>query len=318
MGGIIAGFLGGASAAMADAGKMMLADKLAKEREEANFLRESELRKALKADELGFTEEQNRLTREADQAKSEADRASREKIAEGRNKATLEAANIRAQATRESSGAAKPTNQQKNINDLINRGWSEESAVAHVYPGATIKYDGPEGERVVVQRGKQIGDEKEIGRFMTNDRGAPEFVGLGDQPTRTKATKDQRKAIMEIWNSEGHEKNKALWFDWDLNDKELKEFANDLVKSGQYEQYISGAGTAMEGQNSNQAQGDAAPGSQGPAQDSPGLVGRQMPGQEVKTINGREMNKQQFIEAMVARYGRDKMAQIEETWNSIK
>ena len=284
MGGIIQGFLGGAANAMGEAGKMAFANQLTKERDEANFLRDSELAKTLKREDITSREKI-----------SANDLAGRERIAESRDKTLLEAANVRAAATR--SGASKPTSQMKNVNDLIGRGWSEESAVGHVYPGATIQHDSPDGERVVVLRGKEVGQEQEIGRFMPNDRGVSEFVGFGNQPTQTKMTKDQREKLRDLWNTEGHEKNKSLWFSWDTNDKELKKFGDDLVKSGQFDQYISG------GSNSS----------------AEGLVNQQTQGKTKKVgASGREMTKQQFIDAMVDHHGEGKMDEILETWESIK
>jgi hypothetical protein len=52
--GIISGFLGGAGRGAAQAGQLLLADKLAKERSEADFLRDSALRKDLQADRQTF------------------------------------------------------------------------------------------------------------------------------------------------------------------------------------------------------------------------------------------------------------------------
>ena len=104
MGGIISGFLKGAGQATAEAGKMMLADKLATEREEANFLRDSEFRKNLQASDHKFQSEQSaaqqehtegmqdtrlesqvsegKLDREAQAEQKRLDRISSEKVAE--------------------------------------------------------------------------------------------------------------------------------------------------------------------------------------------------------------------------------------------
>jgi hypothetical protein len=66
MGGIISGFLKGAGQATGEAGKMMLADQLAKERDEANWLRDSSLRKDLSRDRLSHLSAENKLRREYD------------------------------------------------------------------------------------------------------------------------------------------------------------------------------------------------------------------------------------------------------------
>lgn len=101
--GIISGFLGGAGRGAAQAGQMLLADKLAKEREEARALRDSALRKDLQASRQTFQSglQTERIAADADrteatiasadarsaatiassESEGEADRKSREKIA---------------------------------------------------------------------------------------------------------------------------------------------------------------------------------------------------------------------------------------------
>jgi len=64
MGGIIAGFLNGAGQGAAIAGQMMLADKLATEREEANFLRDSALKMKLQTSSQEYNSSQGKLDRE--------------------------------------------------------------------------------------------------------------------------------------------------------------------------------------------------------------------------------------------------------------
>jgi len=49
--GIVSGFIGAAGKATADAGRLMFADKIAREREEANFLRDSALKKTITAED---------------------------------------------------------------------------------------------------------------------------------------------------------------------------------------------------------------------------------------------------------------------------
>jgi hypothetical protein len=66
MGGIISGFLKGAGQAAGEAGTMMLADQLAKERDEANWLRDSSLRKDLAAARQGHLSGENKKRREYD------------------------------------------------------------------------------------------------------------------------------------------------------------------------------------------------------------------------------------------------------------
>jgi hypothetical protein len=72
MGGIISGFLGGAGRGAAQAGQMLLADKLIKEREEANFLRDSQLRADLQASRQDFMSGLQTERIESDDARSAA------------------------------------------------------------------------------------------------------------------------------------------------------------------------------------------------------------------------------------------------------
>ena len=84
MGGIIAGFLGGAAKGMADAGKMLLADKLASERDEADFLRRSELRKLETGASQEFTTSERLSGQEYQSGENKKKLASQEKIAKDR------------------------------------------------------------------------------------------------------------------------------------------------------------------------------------------------------------------------------------------
>jgi len=74
MGGIIRGFIGGAGKAMSDVGKMMLGEKLQSERDEANALRDAELRRTLKAEDREFATSE----REAGQKFAAGESAKRE------------------------------------------------------------------------------------------------------------------------------------------------------------------------------------------------------------------------------------------------
>jgi hypothetical protein len=223
MGGIIAGFIGGASRGLADAGKMLLADKLVKEREEANFLRNSGLQKSLQ--ETGFTHAEGMQDKRLTSAEGIARRGQ-----EGANyraglgaAATVTSANIRA------GDGETPTNQIKNVRFLMSPEGGSKSlkeAVAASFEGAKIKHTDVEGNISVAV----LGDNgyESIGAFRVNDRGLPEFVPPEGQITRTKANKDERQAVAEEWNESGKDKPGSL-FSWKANDPEVKAEANKRV-----------------------------------------------------------------------------------------
>ncbi len=79
--GIIAGFLGGAAAGAADAGRIMLIDKLQKERAEADALRESELRTSLQSDQQSYLTGERKAEQTFKAGENQKDRASAETIA---------------------------------------------------------------------------------------------------------------------------------------------------------------------------------------------------------------------------------------------
>ena len=292
MGGIIQGFLGGAANAMGEAGKMAFANQLTKERDEANFLRDSELAKTLKREDITSREKI-----------SANDLAGRERIAESRDKTLLEAANVRAAATKAASGANQPTTDMKNIRFLTSEqggGHTLQEAIVRTMGEATITHTDQEGNIVVVERDKDApGGVKPIFTIRMNDRGLPEMVEEGGQISRTRLTKDERQIVSDIINKE--QDNNYAWTKVGPNDKTVKQRGSQMLQEG----WTFKDGTAVP------------PAGGGSGSAAAGLVNQQTQG-KTKKVGTRQMTKQQFIEAMVGRYGQDKLADIEATWESIK
>ena len=272
MGGIVRGFLAGASSAMADMGKMVLADQLQKEREEANFLRESDFRKTMQSDSQSFQASETTRTLKSREKTAEADRKQRAKTAADKMASDERIADIRAK----SSGKDNRSSQQKNIDDLMARGKTLTEAIQLVYPNATIKHTDAEGNQiVVVQTDKGF---EEIGKIMINDAGEQEWVAAGDEPTRTKPTKEELQAKADAMNKdEGRGDDFIPFNEYSPTDKEVKDAAKKDLAGG--------------------------------------VVNK---AKDTKKIGGRDMSKQQFIDAMVARYGKGAMDDILSTWEGIK
>lgn len=182
MGGLISGFVGGFGKAMAEVGKMGLADKLLTERQEADFLRESEFRKNERVSGQEFTAGESAL-----------DRKSRENIAADK-----------AKALKAGSGA---TSQQKNIDDLIRRGFPQDVAVGLIHKGFKTIEDKVTGEMVVVNAANNV----ELGRLV-NYKGQGFWLGKGEELPDAKVTKADRTQA----KNEG--KEKAGLFSLDATD----------------------------------------------------------------------------------------------------
>ena len=208
MGVVIAGFLGGAAKGMADAGQMMLADSLAKERDEASFLRDSEFRR------------NERLSgQEFDAGESALNRSSAEGIAATKAAATLK---------------DNRTSQMKNIEDLMkSKGLSFQAALRRVYPGATVKHTDVEGNLSVAVIDVETGRMMNISTFMLNDAGTPEFVQPGEKTTKTKPTKkDREEAAAEIDKESGADSDRIPFNSTNPNSDEARKRAQDKIDAG--------------------------------------------------------------------------------------
>jgi len=143
--GIISGFISGSGKGMAQAGQMMFTDKIAKEREEANFLRDSALKGSMAVEEREF---------------KSAEAEKRDVAAMERTKYT---ADVKATAATKKDGR---TTNIKDAAELVRQGYPKDiaNAIAH---GAMKQIED-----------KETGDEtlinsltgKEVGRLTTSGK----------------------------------------------------------------------------------------------------------------------------------------------------
>jgi len=178
MAGLISGFLDGVGKATAESGRMMLADQIAKEREEVNFLRDKEITKGKQDFTTSERISSQEFTARQDEKKQKNDKSIADK--------------------KSSSKTAKDnrTVKSKNIDDLIRRNVSEEDAILKVYPKSKIDYTDKEGNRVVVIPDGP-GKSREIGRFKTGSDGQPKWFNIGEQTENAKVTKMNRKSAKD-------------------------------------------------------------------------------------------------------------------------
>jgi len=300
MGGIIQGFIGGVGQGMADAGKMMLGDKLQKERDEADFLRRSELRKSENLADRKFRAGESELGRlhttetaetkagtDADAAKltasarkleTDLDRASKEKIADKKATALVKAS--------ENKGGADTTN-VRDAAALIAAGYPKDMANAVAHGALKQIKDEDTGDMVLVNALTNV----PVGR-LTTIGGKKQWLPEGDLPENAEVTAKHRKAA----NTAASDKAGAFSLD-----------TTDFPSTkGDRKQWIRDESQRLA--NEERA---------GKQSKSPGIVSSQAGG-ETKTVRGKQMTKQAFIAAMVKQHGQDKMADIEATWNSIK
>lgn len=191
MGGIISGFLGGASNAMAEAGKMMLADKLTKEREEANFLRESELRKSMQQEGFRHTETQTQAQIDSREHVAEERLRSQELEGELNRQNRLDIANIGAAARVESASGknATMTTKMKEVRDLVGQGYPKDRAYSLVFGGLKEVQDKDTNDIVLIDT---LNNDQEVGR-LTTVGGKKEWIPAGQQPVNAPVTSAERK-----------------------------------------------------------------------------------------------------------------------------
>lgn len=284
MGGIISGFLGGAAKGMADAGKLMFADKLAKEREEANFLRDSALKKTLQTDSQKFRSTEAETDRTYKSSEAEIERKFTATESTKKDKAALERSNVQADAK---SGSNKPTNKSKNIDDLVRRGLSQEEAIIKVYPGSIIKHTDVEGNiSVAIPDG--VGKDgkpkyRNILSTKTDKNGTSRWYNEGEEPEKKITNKEKKVKAKEI-----NEKEDNNW-PW--------------TKTGYKDPSVT---KAIEEERKAKKGG--------------GIVGSKITKQtssEMKTVGKNKMSKEDFIARMVKQHGESKRKEIEDTWKKL-
>jgi len=181
--GIVSGFLSGAGKATAEAGKMMFADKIVKEREEANFLRDSALKGSMAAEEREFKSSE----------------------AEKRDVAAME----RTKYTADIKAAAK-SGDTTNIKDaaaLRKLGYPGEVADAVAHGAFKQIKDEDTGDMVLIN----ALTNKPVGRLTTINN-KKQWLPEGEEPELAEVTTAHRKAAKKT------AKEKAGWFRTDVTD----------------------------------------------------------------------------------------------------
>lgn len=268
--GLIRGFLGGVGNAMADAGKMMFADKLQKERDEANYLRDKELNKT----------------------KQDFQVAEKQKDRDASMERTKYTADTKAKAAKDKDGS---TTNIKDANALMAQGYPKDIANAVAHGAMKQIKDEDTGDMVLVN----ALNNTPVGR-LTTVGGKKAWLPEGEQPENAEVTSEYRRAAKKAANE------KAGF--WRTDETDFPETGGDR-KAWQRKEAQRLANEARKRKGG-------------------GLVGSQMntetpeapkgAGQEVKMIGNREITKQQYIDAMVKKYGADKMAEIEKQWADYK
>ena len=294
--GVISGFLGGVGKATADAGKMMFTDKVAREREEANFLRDSALKGSMATEEREFKTSE----RESGQEFKSTEAEKRDAAALERTKYTSDT-----KAAADKAKGAGSTSQIKNMKHLMSEAGGKKplnEAVMLAFPGAKIKATDKEGNISVAI---PIGNNKfeNIGKFIHDEKGNQVWLNKGEELENAKIESAHRKQAKK----EAAEKDKF----WGGEKDPFSETGGD-----------KDAWVKMRKQQiANEERAAKKSGATAETPKAGGIIGDKMPkapGNEVKTIGNKQLSKQEYIEAMVKKYGEDKRNIIEKQWSDYK
>jgi hypothetical protein len=317
--GIISGFLRGAGQGAAQAGQMLLQDKLMKERDEANYLRDATLKSGLQTQDQEFRGEME-LSRQKNlqglqDERIGADVKTAEELA-GTNKdaAKLLAESRERIAEWNAKGKDTTTAQEKNIRYLMSEeggGLDRQQAIVLTFPEATIEHTDPNGNTSVTER-QLDGSLKSIATIQQNDQDLPEVVPEGDEVSRTKATKEERQAESNLFNSEsGNDDDWIPGNEKGPNHKDIKESSSAKLRAG----VKPGEPWPADHPNNPNRETET---------EAPGLIGSEAAaGKESKVIKTEQGEQsytfEQFATAMRRQHGRGATKKaIQETWDSIK
>jgi len=282
MAGIISGFLDGAGKAAAESGRMMLADQIAKEREEANFLRDKELKNSNNT----FLTSERVAGQKFDASQTDKKIKSAEAISKNKTK-----------------NGNKPTNQAKNVKFLMSKEGGNKplnEAVMLSFPGSKIKHTDAEGNQiVVVPNGK--GKFAEVGRIVKDENGKQQWLNKGDQLENAAITKQHRNKAKEIAG------DKAGFLTSDKTDfpstgGDRKEFTKQEAQRLANKERSAKSGNTGIVNNSIKS--------------SNKLPGGGETNPDLKTINNKEISREAYISAMIEKYGETNRSAIEKKWKS--
>lgn len=278
--GIIEGFLGGGAHAMATAGQMMLGNKLAMERDEANFLRDSELRQSmqgagfkhaetmqagsqthaetLQKDRFGHTETLQEKRIEAEKGRTESIIGSRESEGEANRKATSTEKELDRQSALKIAGIRSAKNSRPQLIKYTDNKGNEQEGVLHTNTDGTYTIVKPQSDQIL---------EREI------------------------TSKELKDMAAQLNVSENRTDDWIPWNEYNKNDPEVRVAVQD-----QHKKEAKGGGGGIVNNQATMTEAQSGE----------------------KSVNGKPMTKEAFVAAMVGRYGEEKMADIEKAWLSIK
>ncbi len=279
MAGVIAGFMGGLSKGMADAGKMLLFDKLETERDDANFLRDSEFRKTERIAGEGYKTGAAKTLAKAKETETADLIKGRENVAKIGAKSRITAAGL--------SGGGTGTTNMRDAAALIAAGYPKDIANAIAHGGLKEIKDEDTGDMVLIN----ALNNTPVGR-LTTIGGKKQWLPEGELPENADVTAKHRKAAKIAANEQ------AGLFSLDSTD-----FPST---KGDKKQWIKDESQRLA--NEERGSKQTTP---------PGLVAGQAAG-ATKMVGRQKMTKDQFVNIMLEKFGKDRMAEIEETWKSIK
>jgi len=181
--GLISSFLGSAGNAAAKAGQMMMADKIARERDEANALRDNALKGSAVAEDREFKSSE----------------------AEKRDAAAMKRTKYKTDAKASSGG--KPTNQQKNAAALRKKGYPAHIADAAAHGAFEEIKDEDTGDMVLIN----TLTNKPVGRLTTIGN-KKQWLPEGEDPEFAEVTATHRKTAKKTAGK------KAGWLSTDKTD----------------------------------------------------------------------------------------------------
>lgn len=192
--GLISGFMGGAGAAAAKYGEMSWGAILQKDINEANDLRNKELRTDLQSDRQEFLAADTDKKIAATASEGEKDRASRESVAETKAKADAE---------------GNATSKTKNARDLMNQGYPKDVANAVAQGALKQIKDEETGDMVLIN----ALNNKPVGRLTSGGTGGEKvWLPEGEQTENAPITGEHRKAAEKATSE------KAGWMSTDETD----------------------------------------------------------------------------------------------------
>lgn len=161
--GVISGFLGGTGKAAAQAGQMLFTDKIARERDEANFLRDSALKGGMAAEEREFKSSE----------------------AEKRDVAAMERTKYTADVKAKKGGG---TTSIKDAAELVKQGYPKDVANAVAHGAMKQIKDEDTGDMVLIN----ALNNKPVGRLTTINN-KKQWLPEGEEPELAEVTAEHRK-----------------------------------------------------------------------------------------------------------------------------